>query len=123
MTPASPRERVLVVDDEPDLLAILAFLLEDEGYSVATASSGVEAVERARGEHFDVVVTDLKMPGMDGLEVLAEIGRVDPETRSMVMTGFVSEETRTLLDSQGYPYLLKPFEIEEIVALMKGTAP
>jgi CheY-like chemotaxis protein len=121
VTHANQHRRVLLVDDEPDLLAILASLLEDEGYSVATATSGPEAVERARGEHFDVVVSDLKMPGMGGLEILAAIGAVDPDVRSVLMTGFVSEETRSLLASQGCPCLMKPFDIEEIVEVMKSA--
>jgi CheY-like chemotaxis protein len=115
--------RVLVVDDEPDLLCVLATLLEDEGYEVVTAASGDEAVARARREHFHLMVTDLKMPGMDGLEVVAAIGAIDPDVRPILMTGFVSDEIRSTLDARGVPYVLKPFEIEEIVTAMHEARP
>jgi CheY-like chemotaxis protein len=118
MTEPDPRPRVLLVDDEPDLLTILSSLLEEEGYSVATATTGPEAVALARGEHFDVVLTDLKLPGIDGIDVLEQIGEIDPRARLVLMTGFVSDEIRAMLASQGYPCLLKPFDLEEVVAVM-----
>lgn len=70
--------RILVVDDEKDILRALEFILSREGYSVTTAVSGEEAIELLKKEEFDLVLTDLRMPGMDGMEVLEK----NPSTKT-----------------------------------------
>ena len=70
--PAAPGERVLVVDDEPDIVALVAYHLAKNGYRVSTAASGVDALETARRERPALVVLDLMLPGMSGFEVLAQ---------------------------------------------------
>lgn len=119
-TTASPtRRRILVVDDEPDLLEILSTELSDAGYEVTCAQDGREAVERARRDHFDVVLTDFKMPGMDGLATLAAIEALHPAQRAVLMTGFASDKVRGALKKSGRPFLPKPFELDDLLATLE----
>lgn len=116
---AAQRPRILVVDDEPDLLEILAAELTDAGYDVTCAESGREAVDRVRRDHFDVVLTDYKMPGMDGLATLAAIEAVHPNQRAVLMTGYASDDVRNALKKSGRPYLPKPFDRDDLLATLE----
>ncbi|MDQ3907586.1 MAG: response regulator [Acidobacteriota bacterium] len=107
--------RVLVVDDEESLRITTAAILEAEGYEVATAASGDEAVALLSAGEYDLVLTDLHMEGGDGLSVLAEIRRRAPLTISVVLTGFASVESAIAALQQGaYDYLIKPCDIDEM---------
>lgn len=110
--------RLLLVDDEEDLLAILAAELADLGYQVALATSGREALSLAADRHFDAVITDYKMPEMDGLTMLAQLHALKPDMRGILMTGFVTREALATLQGSGWSYLTKPFEIGELVVLL-----
>ncbi|HEX8843346.1 MAG TPA: response regulator [Pyrinomonadaceae bacterium] len=107
--------RVLVVDDEESLRITTAAILEQEGYRVDTASSGLEAVQYIEREEFDLVLTDLHMEGGDGLSVLTEMRQRAPLTISVVLTGFASVESAIAALQQGaYDYLVKPCDIDEM---------
>lgn len=107
--------RVLVVDDEPAITVALAKKLRREGYECTTASSGEEALRRLSTDELDLVVTDVRMPGMSGIELLQEIKRRDPDIQVIMMTaytdvGFAVEALRHKADD----YLLKPFNLAEL---------
>ncbi|HKR01229.1 MAG TPA: response regulator [Pyrinomonadaceae bacterium] len=107
--------RLLVVDDEESLRITTAAIFEQEGYTVETASSGVEAVAFIEKFEFDLVLTDLHMEGGDGLSVLAEVRERAPLTISVVLTGFASVESAIAALQQGaYDYLVKPCDIDEM---------
>jgi CheY-like chemotaxis protein len=109
------RASILVVDDEPDILSMLAFELQYEGYEVVTADSGFTAVEMARQRPFDVVVTDLKMPGMDGVATVAALKQLDPDVEIMVATGYASVDTAVACMKGGASdYLCKPYDMSEL---------
>jgi CheY-like chemotaxis protein len=109
------RASILVVDDEPDILNMLAFELRHEGYQVVTAHSGVHAVEAARRQPFDVVVTDLKMPGMDGVATVAALKQLDPDVEVMVATGYASVDTAVACMKGGASdYLCKPYDLSDL---------
>lgn len=119
MTPAADESpRLLLVDDEPDLLEILSVELEDRGYRVVRARNGQEALSLASGLRFHVVVTDFKMPGMDGIKTLAGLHALDPDLRGILMTGFVTSEMRAALQAGGWLHLVKPFQIEDLIVLI-----
>src|SRR5690242_4129873 len=86
--------RVLIVDDEVDLLGVLAGELSDAGYQVTAVDNGRAAVEAAIASRFDVAITDLRMPEMDGCETTARLKRIDPRLPIIVATGYVSEDAR-----------------------------
>ncbi len=112
--PAFVRDgRLLVVDDEESLRITTAAILEKEGYSVDTASSGDEAIALLEQKDYDLVLTDLHMEGGDGLSVLNQIRRHSPLTISVVLTGFASVESAIAALQEGaYDYLVKPCDID-----------
>lgn len=108
--------RILVVDDEKVIREILADFLSMEGFRVRTAEDGSAAlVELSRG-HYDLVLSDLKMPNMGGLELLEAISKHTPNVVTVIMTGFGTVETAIDAMKRGaYDYILKPFKVEEVV--------
>ncbi|HKZ05891.1 MAG TPA: sigma-54 dependent transcriptional regulator [Methylomirabilota bacterium] len=107
--------RVLIVDNDPEMLAMLRRHLELEGLAVAAATGGREAVSAIEGARYDVVLTDLIMDDVGGLEVLAAAQRRAPATRVLLMTAFGSLETAIEAMRQGaYDYLTKPFKLAEV---------
>jgi DNA-binding NarL/FixJ family response regulator len=119
----SARTRVLVVDDHELFRTGLRTLLEDEGFEVGDAVSGEAAVRRVRGFQPDVVVMDMNMPGMSGIEATREILRVEPRTAVLMLT-IVGEEERVLeaLQAGASGYLLKDTELDDIIAGIEAAA-
>lgn len=108
--------RVLVVDDERVIREILADFLTLEGFSVRTAEDGSAALTELSRQPFDVVISDLKMPKMGGLELLENIRQTSPSTITVIMTGFGTVDTAIEAMKRGaFDYVLKPFKGEEVV--------
>jgi len=104
---------ILVVDDEPAIQDILTWALSAEGYRVATAGSGEEALSRVEQEDFDIIVTDIVMPGLDGLEVLERSRVLNPRAAVIVMTAYAALETAIAALRRGASdYLEKPFSVD-----------
>jgi len=101
---------VLVVDDEPIEASVLGDILTDRGFNVRIHTNPVEAVTQARQCSFDLVVSDLKMPRMDGLELLGELRRIDPELTVIIMTAYATVDTAVRAMREGaFDYVMKPF--------------
>ncbi|HSC88806.1 MAG TPA: HD domain-containing phosphohydrolase [Polyangiaceae bacterium] len=112
--------RVLVVDDEKFIRDILSDFLTMEGYAVRTASDGTQAVGELSRAHYDLVISDLKMPRMGGLDLLQHVAKLQPEALTVIMTGFGTVETAIDAMKHGaYDYILKPFKVEEIVHVVQ----
>jgi putative nucleotidyltransferase with HDIG domain len=110
----------LVVDDEKFIRDILADFLGMEGYIVRTAEDGASAVQELSRARYDLVISDLKMPKMGGLELLKEVSLAHPDTLTVIMTGFGTVETAIDAMKRGaYDYILKPFKVEEIVHIVQ----
>ena len=108
-------KKILFVDDEENILKSFRKDFEYEGYLVTTALSGEKALEHLQQEHFNVVITDLAMPGIDGLEVLKKAKKLQPDTILIILTGYgdlssAIEALRLGADD----YLLKPCDIDEL---------
>ena len=104
-------EKILVVDDEKDICLLISSLLTEEGYVVQTATDGMEGMRVFKEQSPDLVITDVKMPGRDGLELLKEIKAVNPRVDVIVLTGHSNEATAIdFLHNGAYDYLLKPLE-------------
>jgi DNA-binding NtrC family response regulator len=113
--PESAKARLLVVDDEPIALKNLERVLAGEGYAVATASSGTAALRLLRERGFDVVLTDLRMEKVDGMEVLRRSRELDPDVEVILITGYASIDTAIEAMKQGaYHYVAKPFKLDEV---------
>ncbi|MBD3233950.1 MAG: response regulator [candidate division Zixibacteria bacterium] len=107
--------KVLVVDDETFVRDLLEEFLAKQGYSVVLAESGEQAVEVARGNDLDVALVDLKMPGIDGLETLNRLNKVQPHMPVIIMTGYPTIETSIkALRLGAYDYVVKPFKLNEL---------
>lgn len=105
--------KLLIVDDEPKMGALLVRSLEREGYDVSSTTRASEAIELLKGGAIDVLITDLRMPGMDGLELLARAKSIAPQTDVILMTAFASVETaREALTRGAVDYLVKPVSAE-----------
>src|SRR5262245_53640111 len=114
------RPRVLVVDDEKFIRDILADFLGMEGYVVRTAEDGSAAIQELHRASYDLVISDLKMPRMGGLELLREVSQTHPDTITVIMTGFGTVETAIDAMKRGaYDYILKPFKVEEIIHIVQ----
>lgn len=108
--------RILVVDDEKVIREILADFLSMEGFWVRTAEDGSAALVELSRHHYDLVLSDLKMPNMGGLELLQAISKHTPNVVTVIMTGFGTVETAIDAMKRGaYDYILKPFKVEEVV--------
>jgi DNA-binding NtrC family response regulator len=111
--------RILIVDDEVNARTALAELLREEGYHVETAADGFKALPKLEEEEPDLVLTDLKMPGLDGLELMAKVRERDPECVVVLMTAFGAVETAVKAMRQGASdYITKPVNMEELVLVL-----
>ena len=107
--------RVLVVDDEERVRKLLTRLLQEEGHRVRAASSGREALEALEGEAYDLVLTDLTMPGMSGMDLLSEIREKWPEMSVILITAFGTVESAVEAMHKGaFHYITKPFKLDEV---------
>src|ERR1041384_4501433 len=117
-----PRRRVLVVDDEKNQREIYTLILEDDGYSVTTAQSGEHALRLARENDFDLVLTDYKMTGMDGMMLLGELLKTDPSLIVVMMTAHGSvESVKEALRSGAFDYLEKPIDRDQLLKVVESA--
>ena len=108
--------KILVVDDMQSALFLAEGVLEDEGYHAEIAQNGQEAIERFKQKHFDIVIADLHMPGMDGIELLNNIKKLDIKTLVIIMTARPSIESAIQAFRHGaYDYITKPIDPDTII--------
>ena len=111
------KARILIVDDEKDFTESLAERLSLRDYDVSTAFSGEEALEKIKAYNVDVVILDIQMPGLDGIETLREIKKIKPLTEVIMLTAHATAETAIKgLQLGALDYLMKPCDSEELVA-------
>ncbi|MBI2855423.1 MAG: sigma-54-dependent Fis family transcriptional regulator [Chloroflexi bacterium] len=109
--------KILIVDDEEGIRRLCHQALEGEGFLCETASNGQEALARAAQEEFDLVLLDVKMPGMSGLEVLPRLNTAHPDTCVVMVTAMVDAHTAVQAMRLGaYDYLTKPFDIGDLIS-------
>ncbi|HZP97472.1 MAG TPA: ATP-binding protein [Candidatus Limnocylindria bacterium] len=112
-----PETCVLVVDDEESVATTIAAILKLDGHDVVAVTSGGEALRLLNERQFDVVLTDLRLGDMDGIEILKEVQRTAPETVAIMLTGYASLESAiAALRSGAYDYLMKPSEVDKLRA-------
>ena len=113
------KKRILVVDDDADILRVFKKVLEKEGYSVETAETGQDALKKIKKAKFNVYLVDVKLPDMDGTELLLKIPN-DPKSIKIVVTGFSSHEVgKKAADYGADDFLVKPVKAEELVATVR----
>jgi len=116
------KTKILVVEDEDSMREVLTMLLENEGYMVQAASSGTEGLSRLDEDIYDLVITDIKMPGASGFDILKKTREVAPETLVIMITAFGTVEGGIEAMKRGaYDYINKPFKIDEIRMIVRNA--
>jgi DNA-binding NtrC family response regulator len=111
---------ILIVDDEPIMRESLSDWLRDDGYSVVAADSGTRALKLLPTESWNVMIVDLKMPGMDGIELMGEVKKTSPDVPIIIMTAYATVDTAVRAMREGaYDYVVKPFDPEEMALIIR----
>lgn len=113
--------RLLAVDDDLDILRDLALALSLEGYYVMTASSGVEAASLITEHQFDFVITDLRMPIVDGFEIVRRTRAIMPNARIIVTSRYIDEVTQKWIEETGIRALLKPYNVHFLSEILSES--
>src|SRR5213594_371535 len=117
-----PAEKILVVDDEQSMAQFLGIVLRKEGYQVTTVNSGRDALEKVKSDNFDVVITDIKMPGMDGIQLLQGIKKLDATLPVVIMTAYASQQSAIDAVNLGaFQYLIKNAKNDEIKLIVRNA--
>lgn len=113
---------ILVIDDELSMREFLKILLEKDGHAVEVASNGSSALQLAAEDDFDLVISDIRMPGMSGLDLLAELKKINSDLPVIMITAFASPEDAVIAMKNGaYDYITKPFKVEEIKKVIRSA--
>lgn len=111
---------VLVVDDEPGIRQLLEWELTSQGMLVETAENGFEGARKVQDKSYDIVISDITMPEMDGLKLLQEIQKSTPQTTVIMATGFGAVETAVFAMKKGaFDFILKPYDLEYLLSCIK----
>ena len=117
------KRKILIVDDSKEILDNLKEVVEALGFQADTAESAVEGLEKYKNNDYSIVFTDIYMPGMDGMDFLHEIKKINPDEIVVVMTAYPSSETimETII-ADGYTYIEKPFMFDKIKNLLENAS-
>ena len=114
------RKKILVVDDDKSILRTFTRILQKSGYEIDVAETGKEAMEKAENRHFDLALVDIRLPDMDGTDLLAKLKKPLQHTVKIMITGFPSLETGVkALDEGADAYLVKPVKPQELLMLLE----
>ncbi len=113
------KKSILIVDDDKYILHVFSRILQKQEYNVETAETGQEALEKLKSKNFDLALIDVKLPDIDGTDLLGKMHTLKPSMLKIVITGFPSLEDATKVMDQGATaYLVKPVSSEELVRLI-----
>jgi len=119
----TPKTQILILDDEPIVCKRLKPAFQKAGYEVETFTDSASAMARIEEKPFDIVITDLKMEGMDGMGFLARVKEIAPDTGVIVITGFATPESaRESFRKGAYDFVAKPFKLSDIVDSVRRLA-
>ena len=109
-------EKILIVDDEKSMCQFLSIMLRKEGYQITAAHNGKKALDQFQKNKFDLVITDIRMSGMDGIELLSELKKIDQTVPVIIMTAYASQKTAIDAVNHGaFHYLIKQATLEDVI--------
>lgn len=112
--------KILIVDDEPGILEFLRNMFQADGYEAVIALNGEAAIEAVKNGTVDLVITDLRMPEMDGMELLRELKKLKPSMPVIMLTAYASDETALEAKKLGvFTYISKPFNVAGLLGIVK----
>jgi DNA-binding response OmpR family regulator len=113
------KNRILIVEDDEEMRTLLRDMIEEEGYKAASVNNGSEAFRKLAKESFDLIITDVRMPGLTGLDILPGIKKLQPDAPIIVITAFGSEEVqKKALERGADAYLEKPIHFDKLRTLI-----
>jgi DNA-binding NtrC family response regulator len=114
------RARILVVDDDESIRKVLATILEDNGYAVDTAKNGIEAIKKSKLKFYNLALIDIRLPDIEGTQLLTKIEHTTPKMRKIIITGYPSlQNAIEALNKGADAYVLKPFDMDDILRTIK----
>jgi len=117
---STPKKRIIVIDDDKSILRTFARILLKNGYEVDVAETGKEAIEKSKKNNYDLALIDIRLPDMDGTDLLVKMKKTMPNVIKIMITGFPSLETGVkALDEGAEAYLVKPVKPEELLVLIE----
>jgi DNA-binding response OmpR family regulator len=115
--------RVMIIEDDEEMRSLLKDFFEEEGFETDSVSNGVDALRMLSKDHFDLVITDIRMPGLTGLDILPRIRSLKPETLIIVMTAYGSDDVRRRSFERGATiYLEKPIHLTKLRTVIREMA-
>jgi two-component system NtrC family response regulator len=116
----SNQTRILIVDDDENIIKTVATILREQGYSVDTATTGSEAISKTQKNPYDLMLVDIRLPDMEGVDLLTKISDTIPKIRKIIITGFPTLQNAVkAVDTGADAYLIKPFSVEKMLAVVK----
>jgi DNA-binding NtrC family response regulator len=110
------RARILIVDDDETIRTVLATILEEKGYTVDTAENGNEGIEKTKTNFYNLALIDIRLPDMQGTQVLAKMKDTAPKMRKIIITGFPSlQNSVEALNKGAHAYIMKPFDMDNVL--------
>lgn len=114
------RVRILVVDDDESIRKVLATILEDNGYAVDTAKNGEEAIKKSRLKFYNVALIDIRLPDIEGIELLTKMRNTTPKMRKIIITGYPAlQNAIDALNKGADAYIVKPFDMDKVLQTIK----
>jgi DNA-binding NtrC family response regulator len=112
--------RILVIDDDENIRKILVAILTDEGYQVETAATAKKAVEKTKKEFYNVALIDIRLPDMEGIELLTRLKPTTPRMRKIIVTGYPTLQNAVKAVNEGADaYIMKPFDVEKVLETIR----
>jgi DNA-binding NtrC family response regulator len=112
--------RILIIDDDENIRKVLQTILEDEGYHAETADTAKNGIEKCETSFFNLALIDVRLPDMEGIELLTKLPETKPKTRKIIVTGYPTLQNAVSAVNNGADgYVLKPFDVEKILATIK----
>ncbi len=112
--------RILVVDDDEDIRKVLETILEDEGYVVDSVDTAKKAIERSEKDFYNLVLIDVRLPDMEGIELLTKMRSTTPKMRKIIITGYPTLQNAIAAVNKGADaYVMKPFDMEKVLQIIK----